>query len=271
MSSLYFRDKKLFSTKIIKENIYNIQTRGYSIIESYLSEHECETLKLGMIRALKEYKPRSESNQSTLDMYQIHDLLVKDQNYAFLLEDPRLHQLIAPLLGESWIMYAATSSSIPPQGKNYASRIHVDCQRFQPNYIFNLGVIWTLDPYKFDNGSLKVLPGSQHIETKPSEAFFEKNSHKLICSKGSLLVFNARMYHRTSKNNTNEWQHSMTLNACRSFMKQRMDWVRFVPKKLVTKLNPLARRLIGYDTRIPSNLDEFFLPKEDRLYKEGQG
>jgi len=46
--------------------------------------------------------------------------------FAGLLEDPRLQQLLAPLLGESWILYAFTSSSLPPGGSNYGNRIHVD-------------------------------------------------------------------------------------------------------------------------------------------------
>lgn len=271
MDILNFRDKSLYADTYIAEHIYNIQTRGYSLIESFLTENECETLKKGMVSALEDYKSRNTSERSFLDRYQMHDLLIRDHNYARLLEDPRLDQLISPFLGQYWIMYAATSSSIPPHGTNYAHRLHVDCSRFQPNYIFNMGVIWALDPYETENGALKILPGSQHVETAPSEVYFERNAQELICPKGTLVVFNAKTYHRTRPNNTDDWQHSMTLNACRSFMKQRMDWVRYIPESLANELNPLARRLIGYDTRLPTNLDEFFLPEESRLYKVNQG
>lgn len=271
MDILNFRDKSLYSDAFMTEHQYNIETRGYTVIESFLTDSECETLKKGMVSALEEYKPRNTSERSFLDKYQMHDLLIRDHNYARLLEDPRLDQLIAPCLGQFWIMYAATSSSIPPHGTNYAHRLHVDCPRFQPNYIFNIGVIWALDPYTTENGALKILPGSQHVEAAPSEAYFERNAQELICPKGTLVVFNAKTYHRTRPNNTDEWQHSMTLNACRSYMKQRMDWVRYIPESLANELNPLARRLIGYDTRLPTNLDEFFLPEEQRLYKANQG
>jgi ectoine hydroxylase-related dioxygenase (phytanoyl-CoA dioxygenase family) len=271
MTILNFRDKSLYPNSYIAEHIYNIETRGYTVIESFLNDNECKILKKGMVSALKDYKPRVISERSFLDKYQMHDLIIRDHNYARLLEDPRINQLIAPCLGQHWIMYAATSSSIPPHGTNYAHRLHVDCPRFQPNYIFNIGVIWALDPYTKDNGALKILPGSQHSETTPSEAYFERNAQELICPKGTLVLFNAKTFHRTRPNNTDEWQHSMTLNACRSFMKQRMDWVRYIPESLANELNPLARRLIGYDTQLPTNLDDFFLPEEQRLYKANQG
>lgn len=255
----------------MREVYYHVMTRGYAAIEGMLSKHECETLKNGMTNALANYKPRQQSARSFLDQYQIHDLFIQDQNFVRLLEDPRLDQALAPFLGEFWVMYAATSSSIPPNGKNYANRVHVDCPRFYPGYIFNMGVIWTLDEYTAENGALKILPGSQHVDIVPNEDFFEKNAHQVLCPQGTMIIFNAKTYHRTCPNNTDQWRHSMTLNACRSFMKQRMDWVRYLPTDITDQLNDQARRLIGFDTRLPTNLDEFFLPEEQRLYKANQG
>ena len=54
-------------------------------------------------------------------------------------------------------------------------------------------------------------------------------------------------------------------------MKPRMDWVRLIPEDIASQLNSQARRLIGYDTRLPTTLDEFFLPEDQRLYKANQG
>ena len=38
-----------------------------------------------------------------------------------LIDDPFLDDLLGHFLGESWVMYAATSSSVPPKAKNFAS------------------------------------------------------------------------------------------------------------------------------------------------------
>lgn len=271
MSELSFRNRVIYSESEIGQHQYNILTRGYSAFEGFLTQDECNVLKSGMEFGLANYQPRENIERSILDKFQIHDLFISDINYARLLEDPRIDQLIAPFLGDSWIMYAATSSSIPPHGSNYASRLHVDCPRFYPGYIFNMGIIWALDEYTVENGALKILPGSQHSDITPSLDCFEKNASQIICPAGTLLVFNAKTFHRTCDNKTDNWSHSMTLNACRSFMKPRMDWVRFIPENVANRLNPLARRLIGYDTRLPTSLDEFFLPEDQRLYKANQG
>ena len=174
---LSFSEKSLLAPGILEEQNYNLKTRGYGLVPSFLSAHECEILKSELIRRLEEYQPVKESKRSILDRHQLHDLINYEINFARLLEDPRLQQLVSPHLGEHWIMYAATSSSIPPKGTNYSSRLHIDSPRFCPNYIFNMGVIWTLDDYNIDNGALEVLPGSHHDATQPSEEFFNNNKH----------------------------------------------------------------------------------------------
>ena len=86
-----------------------------------------------------------------------------------------------------------------------------------------------------------------------------------------MILFDGRVFHRAGDNGTGAWRHALTLNACRSFMKQRFDWVRFIPGRISDGLSPQARRIIGFDTRLPTSLEEFFLPEERRLYKPGQG
>lgn len=254
-----------------EEHAYHVRTRGYALVPDFLDRRTIDVLRDALSRALDAYEPRPGVERSFLDRHQLHDLMIRDIDFAALLEDPRLQQLVAPHLGEHWIMYAATSSSVPPKGTNYAARLHVDSPRFHPGYVFNLGLIWTLDDYTPTSGALKILPGSHHAEDAPREDVFEREAVKVICRAGSLIVFNARTFHRTTPNEGAGWRHSMTLNACRSFMKPRMDWVRAIPSEISGALNDQARRLIGFDTRVPASMEEFYVPPEQRLYKPGQG
>jgi hypothetical protein len=54
-------------------------------------------------------------------------------------------------------------------------------------------------------------------------------------------------------------------------MKQRMDSVRFVPITIADSLDEQAKCTLGFYTRVPSNLDEFFVPEAQRLYRADQG
>jgi ectoine hydroxylase-related dioxygenase (phytanoyl-CoA dioxygenase family) len=254
----------------LSEHVYNVATRGYSVVPAMLEASQRERLKAALSRALADYRP-GPTEQSRNDRYLMHDLLCRDPIFGHLLEDARLQELIAPLLGASWILYAFTSSSLPPHGTNYGNRIHVDSPRWLPDYAFNVGVMWALDDFTDDNGATQVLPGSHHSAATPSPELFDRHFVRLTCAAGSMIVFHGRLFHRAGDNRTAAWRHALTMNACRSFMKQRFDWVRFVPAPIADGLNPQARRIIGFDTRLPTSLEEFFVPEERRLYKPGQG
>jgi ectoine hydroxylase-related dioxygenase (phytanoyl-CoA dioxygenase family) len=250
---------------------YNLQSRGYTVVPDFLAGGDCERLAARLQEAIEAYQPRPGSVRSELDRYLLHDLVCRDLAFAALLDDPRLQPLVAPLLGEHWIMYAYTSSSLPPGGTNYGHRVHVDSPRFIANYPTNVGLVWALDDFSEESGGTEVLPGSHQVERLPDEAHFNAHHAKLACRRGSLVIFQARLAHRSGVNRTPRWRHALTLNACRPWMKQRLDWVRFVPEAIAGRLGPQGRRLLGYDTRIPASLDELFLPEDRRLYKANQG
>lgn len=249
---------------------YNMDTVGFAIFENFISNETCEILKEKVIFEIENYKEQG-TNRSHLDRHHLHDLVCKYIDVAKLLESKDLDKLLSLLLGDAWIMYAFTGSSCPPKSTNYGGRVHVDSPRWINNYSTNIGVLWALDDFTIDNGGTKVLPASHHSSVIPTKEYFDKNSLQVTCPKGSLVIFNARVVHSTGFNNSDMWRHALTMNACRSYMKQRMDWVRFIPNTIIKDLNETAKRIIGYDTRLPTNLEEFFLPEENRLYKPNQG
>jgi ectoine hydroxylase-related dioxygenase (phytanoyl-CoA dioxygenase family) len=254
----------------LSEHHYALATLGYAVVPDALPLDFCGHLRRLLQQAVDAYVPAS-SERSKLDRYLMHDLLCQDAAFAALLEDPRLQQLLSPILGEHWILYAFTSSSLPPGETNYGHRLHVDSPRFIPGYPTNMGVMWALDDFQAQNGATEVLPGSHASPQEPTPEFFARHKVVVTAAKGSVIVFNARLFHRSGVNQTREWRHALTMNACRSFMKQRMDWVRFVPREIAIGLNAQGRRLLGYDTRLPTSLEELNLPEGERLYKPGQG
>lgn len=246
-----------------------LETKGFVVIEDYLSE--ATILNFSSILNSEINRTECEYPYNNFDHCHIHDLFVRYPTLLDIIDDPFLDQLLAHFLGEYWVMYAATSSSIPPGKQNFASRIHVDSPRLVPGYAFNMGVIWALSDYTLENGCLEVLPFSHLNQNEPALDRFESEKAQILCTKGSLIVFNARLYHRTTPNLSTNWRHAMTMNACRSFMKQRMDWVRFIGTDAVADYNDRVRRILGFDTRVPSNMDEFSQPEHLRFYKSNQG
>ena len=155
------------ATKAVKED-------GITIIRDYLRSGTIRNVR-GILES-ETRKTDSEHPYPSFDCCHIHDLLVRYPLLAdILLDDPVLDEIIGRLLGSYWIMYAFTSSSIPPNGSNYASRIHVDSARFAEEYPFNVGVIWALDDYSIESGTLEFAPYSHLHESLPSEDEFSSD------------------------------------------------------------------------------------------------
>ena len=84
-------------------------------------------------------------------------------------------------------------------------------------------------------------------------------------------MFNARTFHREGINYSNDYRHSLTTNFCRCYMRQRFDFVRMANASgSIFTMSESQRKLIGYDVRLPTSLDEFFMPEGKRLYKANQ-
>ena len=51
-------------------------------------------------------------------------------------------------------------------------------------------------------------------------------------------------------------------------MKQQIDLTNCLSREVK---NENIRRLLGFNVRVPSNIEEFNLPESERLYKTNQG
>jgi ectoine hydroxylase-related dioxygenase (phytanoyl-CoA dioxygenase family) len=128
-----------------------------------------------------------------------------------------------------------------------------------------------LDDYTPENGATRYLPGSFESEDAPSLDQFLAQSEEVFPRAGDAVLFNARTWHMGGMNRTSQPRHAITLNVCRSYMRQRFDYPRLVGEETLGHIGDVGRRFLGFNVRMPSTLDEYYLPEEQRLYKAGQG
>ena len=256
-------------TQIKNEEKKIFDTQGVIIVPNVLTQKEISLLKKELELAIEE---DLNAREKTFDQGMVHNCMFRGENMAKLLDNPIMNAYIKNLLAPSCIIYAYQSSSAPPQKGNYGSRIHVDCPRFIPNYITNIGVILPLDDFTNENGGTRYLPGSHLQEALPSEEYFDRNYSTVECNAGDMIVFNSRLAHATGTNQTITTRHALTINICRCYMRQRFDFCRMddMNNKYIQSLNKDGKRLLGMNVRIPTTLDEFYLPEDERLYKPGQ-
>lgn len=201
----------------------------------------------------------------------VHNLMVRGAPFARLLENPKLQEYFSSLLGDTCILYAYTSSSMPAGGSNYSHRIHVDSPRFIPGYWTNAGMMLALDDYTEENGATYFLPGSHKSPDVPSQEHFFQQAQRAFPRAGDAVVFSARTWHMGGQNRTETPRHAVTMNICRSFMRQRFDYPRLVPEEIVNQLGSVGKRFLGFHVRVPVSLEEYYCPPGQRHYLANQG
>lgn len=205
------------------------------------------------------------------DKGMVHNCMVRGARMAALLDNPVMNEYLAAVLSDTCIVYAYQSSSLAPQQGNYGSRVHVDSPRYIPGYSTNMGVIVALDNFTEENGCTYYLKGSHRLESLPDQESFYANASRAKCDAGDMVIFHGRLVHAAGHNTTERTRHGLTINACRSYMRQRFDFPRLVPQPVIDSLGENGKRLIGMNVRMPTSLAEFYLPPEQRLYKPNQG
>ncbi|MGD9996116.1 MAG: phytanoyl-CoA dioxygenase family protein [Ilumatobacteraceae bacterium] len=257
-------------TALRPEHTHNVFSKGFTVVPAAVDQAFATELRASLASMVADQ--RAAANERTqIDDYMVHNPMMSDSRFFDLLENATIVDALDTFLGPTSILYAYTSSSMPAGGSNYSRRVHVDSPRVIPGYMTNLGVIVALDDFRDDNGATFFLPGSFERLDPPTEEEFFADAERVHPRRGDLVVFNARTWHYGGLNTTDEDRHAVTLNACRAYMRQRFDYPRLVGSERATSMSPTLRRILGFDVRVPTSLEEYYLPEDQRLYKANQG
>ena len=250
--------------------VQRVRDAGFAVVPDVLPMDVVPVLR-GRLQECIEEDLQAWVGKPYPDAWMVHNLMARDPLFAKVLDNGPLHAYLSEFLTDTCIVYAYTSSSMPPDGTNYSHRIHVDCPRFIPGYVTNMGVMLALDNYTAENGATYFLPGSHLSPHVPTEAEFFARAERVFPKRGDMVIFNARTWHSGGQNRTGQARHALTLNVCRSYMRQRFDYPRLVPPEIVATLGPDGQRFLGFNVRMPASLEEYYLPEPKRLYKTNQG
>jgi ectoine hydroxylase-related dioxygenase (phytanoyl-CoA dioxygenase family) len=247
-----------------------LATRGFLVLPDALDAGEVAR-QIDVLDRLVQEDLRNPDRRRRNDDWMSFNGVLRDDAIADVVTHPNILPHVESVLGPTCIMYACISSSMPPGGTNYSSRVHVDCQRVVPSYPTNIGVMVALTDFTEENGATRFLPGSFEQLEAPTDEEFDRDAEMVFPRAGDAVIFNARIWHCGGVNHTNRPRHALTVNYCRSYMRQHFDFPRMVPPDRVPTLSPVLRRVLGFDVRMPTSLDEYYVDEADRLYKANQG
>jgi len=152
---------------------------------------------------------------------------------------------------------------------SYVCNVHRDIRSFSGDIPLMLNMLVMLDDFTLENGATYLLTGSHRVSGKPSDDNFFANAERAVGKAGSILLFNSNLWHAAGKNTSDDARRALTLAFTRPFMKQQLDYPKAISN--IETLSDNLKQILGFNSRIPSTLDEWYQPPEKRMYKSGQG
>ncbi len=199
-----------------------------------------------------------------------------DEHFLRLLEVPELLSIIDATVGETAILHLQNGLLLPsfPDGKApsvFQNRFHMDFPRFLNGYVASVCVLFAIDDFTAENGGTLVAPGTHQSPAPFTAEYLAKNSAPVQCRAGSAIVFDSTLWHAAGANISGRDRLGINHQFTRAWIKQQIDYVRALGDARVMAQPPRTQQLLGWYTRMVTNLDEYYRPAAERLYRGGQG
>ena len=147
---------------------------------------------------------------------------------------------------------------------------HQNSARLGGDKPLSLAVLIPLTPIDASRAEFVVAPGTHQRTSIPTPDYLEWASESFDVAAGSALIFDSTLWHRETLNRGPSTRIFIVEEFTRSFIKPHFDYVRALGEDRVCQSSSIIRRLLGWETRLPTSLDEFYLPPDERLYRAGQ-
>lgn len=201
----------------------------------------------------------------------VHHLVGLGASFLELLEKMPLWEYVKGFFGGNFILNSLGGIINMPRGSTYASNVHRDIRMFSGTLPLMLNMLVMLDDFTEENGATYLYTGSHLKPEKPTNEEFFAKAARAIGKAGSIILFNSNLWHAAGENRTQNLRRCITPTFTKPFMKQQCDYPRVLGYDYAGKLSEEMKQILGYNARVPANLDEWYQPPEKRMYKPNQG
>jgi ectoine hydroxylase-related dioxygenase (phytanoyl-CoA dioxygenase family) len=257
------------------QNIKELKEKGYTIIRNVVNEEWVNILKDAIDKAFIEHRYTQIKNNNDIhtDGVALHVLLSNPIFIEFLeyLQSVGFFKNLQDNYFKSkCIINSFSALNNLPNQPNFSSIVHRDLRFYSGDFNIMINCLLMVDDFSIDNGGTYLLPYSHLEERKPTDEEFFNNAVQAVGKKGDILLFNANVWHSSAPNKTQNDRRAIPITVSKSFMKQLLDYPRAIGYDKMDSFTHEMQQLLGYHSRVPSSLNEWYQPEDKRFYKKHQ-
>ncbi|MFV8339785.1 phytanoyl-CoA dioxygenase family protein [Flavobacterium sp. LB3P21] len=256
-------------------NLIELENKGYTIIPSFFDKIYMNAVSESMDYSYELCREIQIKNgiDAVTDGTVHHLLATDDSIYLEILQKislSPLYEFIKTYFKGNCVLNSYGGVINITSKPSYVANIHRDIRFFSGDFPLMLNMLIMLDDFTLENGATYLFAKSHLKEDKPSNEEFYEKSDRAVGKKGDILFFNSNLWHAAGINTTNQKRRAITITFTKPFMKQQLDYSRVIGYENVEKLSIELQQLVGFYSRIPSNLEEWYQKPEQRFYRPGQ-
>ena len=265
---------KKYSKKEQKEFCDKLKNDGWFIAEGFIqNQNFINDAKKSLRECSAECALVREKNNVVENNYgTTHHLIGQRPIFLEILKGltEEFNHLFEDFFSGKYILNALGGNFLDKGTKSYASEIHRDVRTFSMDLNLMINTLVMFDDFTEENGATFLLSKSHKMPEKPSKEEFYQQSSRAVAKKGSVIFWHSNLWHAAGENKTNNERTSITPMFTKPFMKPQFDYIKAVGLKNVEQMDDNLKQVLGYFSRIPSTLEEWYQPKETRFYRPNQ-
>lgn len=255
--------------------IGELRNQGYAVIKSALPLPFCDELKAACYHARERFNNEiDDARRKRAGEEGVVRLPMKYSRVFYtLMAHPAIVEIAEQEIGKSAILHLQNAFVLPPDnsGNTFQARYHRDFPRYLNDYRASINVFVAVTDFTENTGALRVLPGSHQLPGEPDQEYLRRYSVPVTCPAGSLIVFDSTLYHAAGQNRSTMDRIGINHQFTPHFLKPQMDYVRALGEETILGAPPVAQKLLGWHSRVPASLDEYYRSESERVYRKGQG
>lgn len=259
----------------LTQHAEELTTLGYTVVPGVLLPEELENWRQ-RIDAVYETQEREFGGAEALAAIGEKDMcrapLLYDRAFVEMAGCDAVLSIVRRLLGD-WVILNLQNAIINrPAERHHQSAWHRDLpyQNWVISKPLAIGALFAIDPFNEETGGTLVVPHSHRQEAMPSEQFVHAHAVQVEAEPGSVLLFDAMVFHRAGSNRSSHVRRGVNHLYTVPILKQQYDFPRALGGEFAADAEVM--QLLGFTSTVPVDALQWRNERLQRLApKAGNG
>ncbi len=248
------------SDSAMAQHLEELQINGFTIIPGQLDKAELAeaSKRLDALYAQQETDIGPDVLKLIKEANLVRCPLAYDDFFLDLAQKPMILDIVGQAIGGGYTMLHLQNGIINrPNEPHHQSSWHRDLpyQEYVSSRPLAIGALMCIDDFTKEMGCTYVLPHSHRVERMPSPEYVKKFEQPAEAPAGSIIVFDAMLYHRAGYNSSQRIRRGLNHVYSAPLLKQQIDLPASFQGR--HKDDPFLSKFLGYASSVAPSVTEY--------------